>query len=174
MYPGCTSHQANVCFCCGRSYKKGWAGWPQPTRAITATPPNPFHTRGQRQQASLCRPHATREELFRPSCGHRTQLGGELSVRRRPPLPPQIPNDIHGDPNRVSTTLRGSIIDYNCAARTQVVHASLLGRRVRHRERNTSLHPLPCRPKSSGDANIISRNEGDGRVRGTYDGAPRM
>ncbi len=37
----CVPGRSNVCFCCGRSYKKGWAGSPQPTEVITAAPPNP-------------------------------------------------------------------------------------------------------------------------------------
>jgi hypothetical protein len=50
----------NVCFCCGRSNKKGWAGPPQPARAITEAPPNPIRIGGRRQQASLCSTRAKR------------------------------------------------------------------------------------------------------------------
>lgn len=47
------SNPHNVCFCCGRFKKKGWAGRPQPTQVITDAPPNPIRTRGHQQQASL-------------------------------------------------------------------------------------------------------------------------
>ncbi len=43
----------NVCFCCGRSYKKGLAGPPQPSPGHRGGPAKPILSRGHRQQAAL-------------------------------------------------------------------------------------------------------------------------
>jgi len=45
----------NVCFCCGRSYREGWAGRSQPTVVIMNAPPNPSLAAGHQQQAAFYR-----------------------------------------------------------------------------------------------------------------------
>lgn len=45
---------ANVCFCCGRSDRMGFAGPPQPTPGHRGGPAKRNCTRSHRQQASSC------------------------------------------------------------------------------------------------------------------------
>ena len=62
-------------FCCGRSFRMGWAGWPQQAQAITATPPNSLRT------ATV----SSRRRYASPA------LGVEWLARERRPLPRGAP-----------------------------------------------------------------------------------
>ncbi len=89
----------NVCFCCGRSYRKGWAGRSHPTVVITNAPPNPsLHaaitskrryravTRGAHGPAAQIGPWPQSWAAFGLRCAtcHRTPAGSTTYATRSP------------------------------------------------------------------------------------------